>query len=120
MANTMSWYWIGVALVLPFGLAILVAWPFWGRSRDSLGSGVGSLLILAFAVGFIGREYIHLQQFTGECIAAEKACSFYPEPFTRFCIYAFIAMAQVGALFAVSGTVEHRIENAAFAKEWRR
>ena len=116
----MSWFSIAVALLLPFGIAVLVAWPFWGRSRDSLGSGVGSLLILAFAVGFIAREYVHLQQFTGACIVAEKACSFHPEPFTRFCIYAFIGMAQVGALFGVSGAVERRIENARFAKEWRR
>jgi hypothetical protein len=116
----MSWLWIAVAAVLPFGVGILVAWPFWGRSRDSLGSGVGSLLILAFAVTFVGREYVHLQQLTNECIAAERACSFHPEPFTRFSIYAFIAMAQVGTLFAVSGAVEHRIENVSFAKEWRR
>lgn len=116
----MSWFWIALALLLPFGVAVLVAWPFWGRSRDSLGSGVGSLLIFAFAVGFIAREYAHLQQFTFECIAAQKVCSFRPEPFTRFCIYAFIGMAQVGALFGVSGAVEQRIENAAFAKEWRR
>ena len=53
MANTMSWLSIAVALVLPFGVAVLVAWPFWGRSRDSLGSGVGSLLILAFAVALV-------------------------------------------------------------------
>jgi len=116
----MSWYSVAVALVLPIGLAVLVAWPFWGRSRDSLGSGVGSVLILAFAVAFIGREYTHLQQFTGDCLATEQACSFNPEPFTRFGIYVFIAMAQVGTLFAISGAVEHRIENASFAKEWRR
>lgn len=116
----MSWFWIGLALLLPFGVAGLVAWPFWGRSRDSLGSGVGSLVILAFALGFIAREYVHLQQFTLQCIAAEKACRFHPEPFTRFCIYAFIGMAQVGVLFGISGAVERRIENAAFTKEWRR
>ena len=120
MSDTMSWLWIAVALVLPFGLAVIVAWPFWGRSRDSLGSGVGSLLILALTVVFVGREYIHLQQFTEACIAAEMTCRFHPEPFTRFGIYAFIAMAQIGALFAVSAAVEHRIENASFAKEWQR
>jgi hypothetical protein len=120
VTDAMSWYWVIVAMVLPLSLAVLVAWPFWGRSRDSLGSGVGSVLIFAFAIAFVGREYIHLQQFTGNCLAAERHCRFSPEPFTRFCIYGFIAMAQVGTLFAISGAVEHRMENAAFAKEWQR
>lgn len=120
MVETMSWYSLGAALVLPLAVGILAAWPFWGRSRDSLGSGVGAVLILAFAIGFIGLEYTHLQRFTGDCLAVERACRFQPEPFTRFCIYGFIAMAQVGTLFAISGAVEHRIENAAFSPEWRR
>jgi len=120
MIDTMSSYWVLAALILPLAAGVLVAWPFWGRSRDSLGSGVGSVLILAFALAFIGREYTHLQQFTGDCLATEKACGFSPEPFTRFCIYGFIAMAQVGTLFAISGAVEHRIENASFSSEWRR
>jgi hypothetical protein len=120
MADTVSWLWIAGAVVVPLGLAVLVAWPFWGRSRDSLGSGVGALVILACAVALVGREYIHLQQFTAACIAAEQVCGFHPEPFTRFGIYGFIAMVQIASLFAISGTVEHRLENAAFAKEWRR
>ena len=120
VSNTMSWFWIALALVPPFAVAVLVAWPFWGRSRDSLGSGVGAILIFACALGFIAREYVELQQFTGACIVAEKVCSFHPEPFTRSCIYTFIGMAQVGSLFAISGAVEHRIENARFSKEWRR
>jgi hypothetical protein len=120
LSNTMSWFWIALALSLPFAVAVLVAWPFWGRSRDSLGSGVGSIFIFSCAVEFIAREYVELQQFSRECIVTEKVCSFHPEPFTRFCVYAFIGMAQVGTLFAISGAVERRIENAAFAKEWRR
>jgi hypothetical protein len=120
MVDTMSWYSIAAALVLPLAVGILVAWPFWGRSRDSLGSGVGAVLILAFAIGFIGLEYTHLQRFSGECLAVEQACRFQPEPFTRFCIYAFIAMTQVGTLFAISRAVEHRVENAGFSPEWQR
>jgi hypothetical protein len=116
----MSWYWIGVALVLPLALATGVAWPFWGRSRDSLGSIVGAFVIFVFAIAFAGREYVHLQQLTGQCIAAETVCRFYPEPFTSFGIYGFIAMAQVFLLFAVAAAIEGRMENRAFAKEWRR
>jgi hypothetical protein len=116
----MCWLWVGAAMVLPFAIAILVAWPFWGRSRDSLGSGVGAIVIFAFAIAFVGREYVHLQTLTNSCIAAETSCRVYPEPFTRFCIYGFIALAQVGVLFAINAAVDHKLENAAFDKEWRR
>ena len=120
MADTMNWNWIAAALVLPFLVGVLIAWPFWGRSRDSIGSAIGAIAIFAFAVGFIAREYAHLQFFTQGCIASETPCSFHPEPFTRFSIYGFIAMTQVGALFAMSAAIEHRLENARFANEWRR
>jgi hypothetical protein len=120
VSDTMSWYWIAVALVLPLALSLLVAWPFWGRCRDALGSGVGACVIFVFAVAFVGREVIHVQLLTGQCIASRTHCIFYPEPFTRFCIYGFIAMAQTFVLFAVDAAVESRIESRAFAKEWRR
>ncbi len=68
----------------------------------------------------MGREYIHVQRLTGQCIAAESVCHFFPEPFTRFGIYGFIAMAQSFLLFAIGAWIEGRLENRAFAKEWRR
>lgn len=120
MSDTISWYWIVVAILLPLALAMAVAWPFWGRSRDSLGGIVGAFVIFVFAVAFLGREYVHVQRLTGQCLAAETICRFHPEPFTRFCIYGMIAMAQVFILFAVGAWVEGRLENRAFAKEWRR
>jgi hypothetical protein len=120
VSDTMSWYWIGVALLLPLVLALAVAWPFWGRSRDSLGSIAGAFLIFAFAIAFVGREYIHVQRVTGQCIAAQSVCHFYPEPFTRFGIYGFVAMAQAFLVFAVGAWIEGRLENRAFAEEWRR
>jgi hypothetical protein len=78
MIDTMSWYWVLAALILPLAIGVLVAWPFWGRSRDSLGSGVGAVLILAFAIAFIGREYTHLQQFTGDCSRPRRPAVFHP------------------------------------------
>jgi hypothetical protein len=120
VSDTISSYWIVVALLLPLALAMAIAWPFWGRSRDSLGGIVGAFVIFVFAVAFLGREYVHVQRLTEQCLAAETVCRFYPEPFTRFCIYGMIAMAQVFVLFAVGAWVEGRLENRAFAKEWRR
>jgi hypothetical protein len=116
----MSGYWLGVALVLPLVIALAVAWPFWGRSRDSLGSIAGAFVIFLFVIAFVGREYIHIQRLTNNCLAAETVCRFYPDPFTRFCIYGFIAMTQASVLFGVGGWIEGRLENRAFGKEWRR
>jgi hypothetical protein len=116
----MSWSWIVVALVLPFALATGIAWPFWGRSRDSVGSIAGAFVVFVFAIAFVGREYIDVQRLTEQCISAETVCHFHPDPFTRFCIYGFIAMAQTFLLFAVGAAIEGRMENRAFAEEWRR
>jgi hypothetical protein len=120
VSDTMSGYWIVVALVLPFLLAMTVAWPFWGRSRDSLGSIVGAFVIFLFVIAFVGREYIHVQRLTHHCIAVETVCRFHPGPFTRFCIYGFIGMAQASVLFGVGGWREGHLENRAFGEEWRR
>ena len=62
---------------------------------------------------FVGSEYTHPLQYTGACLSDERACS-WPR------IYTFIAMAQVDTLFAISGAVEHRMENASSYQEWRR
>lgn len=116
----MSLRWLAIALAVPFALGMLLARPFWGRSRDSLGSAVGSVVILASAVGFMAREYVEAQQFTQACIALETACRFHPEPFTRFAIYAYIAMAQVATVFTLGAAVEHRMANSSFSEPWRR
>jgi hypothetical protein len=91
-----------------------------GRSRDSVGGIVGAFVAFVFAIGFVAREYVHVQRLTGQCIASETVCHFHPEPFTRFCVYGFIAMAQAFVLFVLGAAVERRLEEAAFAEEWRR
>jgi hypothetical protein len=116
----MSWSWIAAALGIPFALAFCIAWPLWGRSRDSAGSIAGTFVVFVFAIAFVGREYIHVQRLTGECIAAETVCHFHPEPFTRFFIYGGIAMVQAFLLFAVGAAIEGRMADREFAKEWRR
>jgi formate hydrogenlyase subunit 3/multisubunit Na+/H+ antiporter MnhD subunit len=120
VSDTISWYWIAVALVLPLMLATALAWPFWGRSRDSLGSIVGAFVIFLFVMALVGREYIHIQRLTVQCIATERICRFHPDPFTRFCLYGFIAMIQASVLFGMGRWREDRLENQAFDKEWRR
>ena len=120
MSDTVSWLWIGLAMVLPFGVGLGIAWPFWRKpSRDPVGTVLGAFVVVASGVAFVGREFIHVQRVTNQCIATETACRFFPEPFTRFFIYVAIAMAQVFVLFLIGSAIENRIRGRAFAAEWR-
>jgi hypothetical protein len=120
MSDSMSWSWVAAAFVVPLALATGIAWPMWGRTRDSMGSIIGAFVVFVFAIGFAGREYIHIQRLTEQCLSAGVICRFSPEPFTRFGIYMFIAMAQACLLFTVGAAIEHRMENRAFSATWRR
>jgi hypothetical protein len=116
----MNWWWVAIAATLPLLLGLAVAWPFFGRSRDSLGSVVGAFIAFAFAIAFVGREYVQIQALTQRCLDEVRNCRFYPEPFTRFCIYGFIALVQVFLLFVIGSAVESRKQARSFAPEWRR
>ena len=74
----MSSYWIAAQLVLarpPFFMLALeyrmavlafipaIRWQYCAQW----------FLIFVFAIAFVGREYIHVQRLTGQCIAAESA-----------------------------------------------
>jgi hypothetical protein len=67
----------------------------------------------------IGREYAHVQRVTNACLQAEAICIFRPEPFTRFCIYGFIALIEAFALFALGLRMEERIRRRSYASEWQ-
>ena len=117
----MAWQWLAASVVLPFLVAIVVAWPLWRRpSRDPVGSVVAAGVTLAFAIAFVGREYIHVQRVTDQCIRLELACRYTPEPYTRFFIYVAIAMAQTAILFLVGARLEDRFRESSVAPEWRR
>ena len=116
----MSWFWIGLAIVLPFTGALAIAWPFWRKpSRDPVGTVLGAFVVIASGVALVGREFIHVQKLTNQCLATETVCRFVPEPFTRFFIYIAIAMVQVFVLFIIGSAIENRIRGRAFASEWR-
>lgn len=120
MSDSLSWSWVVAALVVPLALATAIAWPLWGRARDSVGSILGAFVVFVFAIGFAGREYIHIQRLTEHCLSTGVICRFSPEPFTRFGIYMFIAMAQACLLFTAGAAIEHRMENRTFSAAWRR
>ena len=121
VANRISLFWIAIAVVVPMLAALAAAWPFWRKvTRDPVGTIAGCFVVFGFAVALVGRELIHLQGFTGTCVALEIACSYHPEPFTRFFIYGGIAMVQVFALFVIGWQVEDRLRQREVSPEWRR
>ena len=113
MHDRMSPLWILIAAMVPIGVALLVAWPMWRRRvRDEGGAVAGATVVFAFSVAFIAREFGHVLNVSGECIARQVACQFEPEAFTRYAIYAAIGMLQVFVLFVVGLSVEERLRRA--------
>ena len=80
----------------------------------------GSFVIFGACVALIARELIELQAFTNRCVELEIACAYHPEPFTRFCLYAAIALVQVFTLFVIGWKIEDRLRQREVAPEWRR
>lgn len=121
MTDVLAWRWIAASITVPIAFALVTAWPFWQRpSRDPVGSVAGAFVVFVFALAFIGREFIHVQRLTQQCIAVEVPCRFIPEPYVRFFLYIGIAMAQAALLFLAGGRQEAKQQESAVAPEWRR
>ncbi len=99
----LSWFWILVEATLP----------------PVLGNIAGSMVIFGTGFGLIMREHIELDRLSGACLDVGKTCFPHPEAFTRFAIYAFIAMVEVIALFTVSLSVDERRRRRGYDPQWR-
>ena len=115
----LNWYWISVASIVPFVLGLVVAYPFWRRSEAIFGNIIGTAIIFAFAFGMIWREHVELDAIIKTCLDAGTVCWPEPSAFTRFAIYAFIALLQVFMVFSLSLRVEERVRRRDYAPEWR-
>jgi hypothetical protein len=118
--NELSWWWITLAATIPPAIALLLALPFWRSRQMTFGSIVGTAVIFGSAIGLILREYVELDRVTQACLEAGTVCWPHPSAFTRFAIYAFIALLEVFALFITSLKVEERIRRRGYAPEWQR
>jgi ethanolamine transporter EutH len=115
----LSWFWIAAAATVPLAAGLLAAWPIWLTGQPILGNIAGSIIVFGAAVGLIMREHTELDRLVQACIAEGTTCWPTPSAFTRFAIYAFIALAQVIALFTLSISVETRLRRQHYAPEWR-
>ena len=107
-----------LAIVPPL-IGGLIAYPFWKKLHAIIGNLAGSVIIFGSALVLIIRESVELDRLTRQCIDAGYYCFPNPTGFTRYAIYAFIALFEVFALFTVSLSVEHRVRRSGYDPEWR-
>lgn len=117
--NELSWFWISLELTAVPAAALLVSIPFWRKGQSTFGSIVGTAIIFASAIAFILREYVELDRVTQQCLDEGMVCWPSPSAFTRFAIYAFIALIEVFALFSLSLVIDERIRRRNYAREWQ-
>ena len=117
--NSLNWFWIAVGATAPAPAALLVAWLLWRGQQIILGNLAGTAVLFGSAIALILRERIELDRLMQRCLESGYVCLPNPSPFTRFAIYAFIALIEACALFYLSLIIEERHRRRGYAPEWR-
>lgn len=117
--NELNWYWIGLGATVPPVVGLLVAAPFWWKEQPIFGNIAGTAVIFGAAFALIMREHMQIERVVNACLDGGIPCFPNPSAFTRFAIYAFIALFEVIALFMLSLKVEQRLRRRGYAPEWR-
>jgi hypothetical protein len=115
----LSWSWIALALTAPPLVGGLIAFPIWRMGQSILGNLAGSVVIFGAAIALIMREHVELEGISQGCLDRGFVCWPDPSAFTRFAIYAFIALFEVMALFMLSLKVEAKLRRRGYDPEWR-
>jgi hypothetical protein len=115
----LSWRWIALMLTAPLLAGLLVAYPIWRTSQIVIGNLAGTAVIFGAALALILRESVELNRLTEGCLDAGYVCWPEPSAFTRYAIYAFIALIEVFGVFICSLRVEQQMRNRNYAPEWR-
>ena len=100
-------------------IGVLVAYPCWKKRQPILGNIAGTVVIFGAALALILRESAELDGIGRRCLDAGYYCFPSPSAFSRYAIYAFIALFEVFALFTVSLSVEERARRSDYDPEWR-
>ncbi|HSC26366.1 MAG TPA: hypothetical protein VLD67_03775 [Vicinamibacterales bacterium] len=118
--NELSWSWIALELSVPPIVALLSALPFWRTGQMVLGNLAGTAVIFGSAIALILREHVALDRLVRE--AFDNGVPSWPNPsaFTRYAIYASIALIEVFGVFMLSLWIEERGRRRDYAPEWRR
>jgi hypothetical protein len=107
-------------VLVVFPVSLLVAGLLWRKQQGMLGNLAGMGVIFGTAIVFILKESTELDALANACIDAGNINCFPPSsPFTRYAVYAFVALAEVIAMFLVGLRVERRMRDREFSPEWR-
>ncbi len=117
--NQLNWYWISLELTVAPLVALLIAFPFWRKGGMIFGNIAGTCVLFATAFGLIFREHFEIDRAVRACFDQGAVCWPVPSAFTRFAIYASVALLEVIVLFSLSLVVEKRMRNRDYAPEWR-
>jgi hypothetical protein len=117
--SELNWFWIALGLTAAPAAGWLIAYPIWRMGMPILGNIAGTIVIFAIAIGLIMREHVELDRIVQACLAKGETCWPEPSAFTRFAIYAFIALFEVIALFLVSLRVETALRRRGYDPEWQ-
>src|SRR4051794_24462682 len=98
----LNWYWIAVEATVAPLVGLLAALPLWLQDQPILGNVAGTVVIFGTAFGLILREHVQLDKVVRACIDEGVPCFPHPDAFTRFAVYAFIALVEVIVLFMYS------------------
>jgi len=117
--SELNWSWIALALTAPPVAGGLIALPIWQKGQPILGNLAGTIVIFGAAIALIMREHVELERISQACLDRGFTCWPDPSAFTRFAIYAFIALFEVMGLFMLSLRVETKLRRRGYAPEWR-
>ena len=117
--NGLSWSWIAIELTAAPIVAFLLALPLWLNDQPIFGNIAGSIVLFGTAFSLILREHLQIDAMVRKCIDDGIPCFPHPEAFTRFAVYAFIALFEVILLFLYSLRVERQRRNRGYDPQWR-
>jgi hypothetical protein len=117
--DTLNWSWIAFEVVAPTIVGFLVAYPFWRYEQPILGNLAGSIVMFGTAFALIMREHVEIDTAVRACLDQGFTCFPSPTAFTRYAVYASIALAEVIGLFSLSLRVEEKVRRRGYSPEWR-
>lgn len=118
--HSLNWSWIALELTAVPLAALAVAFALWRKDQFILGNIAGSAVVFAAGIALILREHVELDRMVQDCLDAGNVCWPEPSAFTRFAVYASVALIEVFTLFSLSLRAEQRLRSRDYAPEWRR
>ena len=104
----MSWIEILIALLVPTGIGLAVAAPFWWWRQILIGQAVGSGLAFAGTIFLIGMSYVTQQRENQLCAAGLVHCANRVNAHMPFLTYALIGVVDACVIFWIGLMIEER------------